>query len=198
MRKKGYRLTRYADDWVVTCKSRSEAISALTTARRILEKLEVTLQSEKTHIVHVRQGFEFLGYKIKRGSQKLKLATERIRSGVVQGDLYAYARDKSIKHFTEQIRQRTRRKAPVGTKELIEEINPVIRGWGNYYCNAHVRKLFNRLDRWIVRRIWSHRRKRWRNTGWKELPRTILYGDMGLVNLISLIPAIVTARRQPL
>jgi group II intron reverse transcriptase/maturase len=198
MRKKGYRLTRYADDWVVTCKSRSEAISALTTARRILEKLEVTLQSEKTHIVHVRQGFEFLGYKIKRGSQKLKLATERIRSGVVQGGLYAYPRDKSIKHFTEQIRQRTRRKAPVGTKELIEEINPVIRGWGNYYCNAHVRKLFNRLDRWIVRRIWSHRRKRWRNTGWKELPRTILYGDMGLVNLISLIPAIVTARRQPL
>ena len=198
MRKKGYRLTRYADDWVVTCKSRPEAISALTTARRILEKLEVTLQSEKTHIVHVRQGFEFLGYKIKRGSQKLKLATERIRSGVVQGDLYAYPRDKSIKHFTEQIRQRTRRKAPIGTKELIEEINPVIRGWGNYYCNAHVRKLFNRLDRWIVRRIWSHRRKRWRNTGWKELSRTILYGDMGLVNLISLIPAIVTARRQPL
>lgn len=194
MRKNGYRLTRYADDWVVTCKSRSEAVSALAAARRILEKLEVTLHIEKTHIVHMRQGFEFLGYKIKRGSQKLKLAPQKIRSGVVQGDLYAYPREKSIKHFTEQIRKRTRRKAPVGTKELIEEINPVIRGWGNYYCKAHVRKLFNRFDRWIVQRIWSHRRKRWRNAGWKELPEAILYGEMGLVNLISLIPSIAPAR----
>ena len=194
MRKKGYRLTRYADDWLVTCKSRSEAVSALAAARRILEKLGVTLHSEKTRIVHVRQGFEFLGYKIKRGSLKLNLAPGKIRSGAVQGDLYAYPREKSIKHFTEQIRKRTRRKAPVGTKELIEEINPVIRGWGNYYCKAHVRKLFNRFDRWIVQRIWSHRRKRWRNAGWKELPEAILYGEMGLVNLISLIPSIAPAR----
>jgi hypothetical protein len=194
MRKKGYRLTRYADDWLVTCKSRSEAASALTAANRILEKLGVMLHSEKTRIVHVRQGFEFLGFKLKRGSQKLKLAPDRIRSGVAQGDLYAYPREKSIRHFKEQIRKKTRRKAPVGTRELIEDINPVIRGWGQYYCKAHVRKLFNRLNRWIVQRIWSHRRKRWRNTGWKELPETILYGEMGLVNLIGLIPSIASAR----
>jgi group II intron reverse transcriptase/maturase len=193
MRKKGYRLTRYADDWVVTCKSRSEAVTALTTARRILEKLGVTLHTEKTRVVHVRQGFEFLGYKIKRGSKKLKLSPEKIRSGVVRGDLYAYPREKSIRHFVEQIRKRTKRKAPVGTKELIEEINPVIRGWGNYYCKAHVRKLFNRLDRWIVRRIWSHKFKRWRNTGWKKLPEVSLYREMGLVKLISLIPSIAPA-----
>jgi RNA-directed DNA polymerase len=194
MRKKGYRLTRYADDWLVTCKSRSEAASALTAANRILEKLGVMLQSEKTRIVHVRQGFEFLGFKLKRGSQKLKLAPDRIRSGVAQGDLYVYPREKSIRHFKEQIRQKTRRKVPVGTRDLIEDINPVIRGWGGYYCKAHVRKLFNRLNRWIVQRIWSHRRKRWRNTGWKELPETILYGEMGLVNLIGLIPSIASAR----
>ena len=69
MRKKGYRLTRYADDWVVTCKSRVGGVSAFAMARRMLEKLGVTLHSEKTRIVHVRHGFEFLGYKIKRGSQ---------------------------------------------------------------------------------------------------------------------------------
>jgi hypothetical protein len=141
----------------------------------------------------LRNGFEFLGYKIKRGNQKLRLATEKIRSGAKTGGLYACPREKSIKHFKEQIRQRTRRKAPVDTRNLIEEINPVIRGWGNYYCKSHVRKLFNRLDRWIVRRIWSHRHKRWRNMGWKELPERILYGEMGLVNLISLIPSIVPA-----
>lgn len=193
MRRKGYRLTRYADDWVVTCKSQAEARSALSTARRILDKLGVILHAEKTRIVHVRHGFEFLGYKIKRGRHSLKLNPDKIRSGAVTGGLYAYPREKSIKHFMEQIRERTRRKTPISTEELIDRLNPVIRGWGNYYFKAHVRKLFNRLDRWIVRRIWSHRYKRWRNAGWKKLPEAGLYGELGLVNLISLIPSIATA-----
>jgi group II intron reverse transcriptase/maturase len=193
MRKKGYRLTRYADDWVVTCTSRSEAQAALAAAKRILEKLGVTLHAEKTRIVQVRQGFEFLGFKIKRGKPtSLKLAPEKIRSGVVPGSLYAYPREKSVRHFKEQIRARTRRTASIRTQELI---NPVIRGWGNYYCKAHVRKLFNRLNRWIVRRIRSHRYTRWRNAGWGKLPETCLYGKMGLVNLTSLIPSLASTRR---
>jgi len=198
MRRKGYRLTRYADDWVVTCKTKSEAKSALSTARRILKKLGVTLHAEKSRIVHIRHGFEFLGYKIKRGTRPLKLTTDKIRSGVVVGSLYAYPREKSIRHFMEQIRKKTRRKASITTWELIEELNPIIRGWGNYYCKAHVRKLFNRLDRWIVRRIWSQRHKRWRNTGWKALPRNRLYGEMGLVNLVSLIPSLAPCNMRTL
>jgi hypothetical protein len=196
MRKKGYRLTRYADDWLVTCTSRSEAQAALAAAQRILEKLGVTLHAKKTRIVHVRQGFEFLGFKIKRGKpSSLKLAPDKIRSGVVPGSLYAYPREKSVEHFKEQIRKLTRRKAPVKTQQLIDNINPVIRGWGNYYCKAHVRLLFYRLNTWIVRRIWSHKCKRWRNMGWKKLPHTRLYGEMGLVNLIALIPSLASARK---
>jgi RNA-directed DNA polymerase len=183
---------------VVTCATKAEARAALNTAKKILEKLGVTLQAEKTRIVHVCQGFEFLGYKIKRGSQPLNLTPERIRSGAANGGLYAYPREKSLEHFKEQIRQRTRRKAPLKTQELIEELNPVIRGWGNYYCRAHVRKLFSRLDRWIVRRIWSHKTKRWRNTGWRELPEARLYGELGLVNLISLIPTIASRYNRAL
>ena len=190
MRRKGYRLTRYADDWLVTCKSRREAQVALIAAQRILGQLGVTLHAGKTRIVHVRQGFEFLGYKVKRGSRPLKLAASKIRSGVRGGDLYAYPRAKSIQHFKDQIRARTRRKAPVNTRALIEEINPIIRGWGHYYCKAHVRKLFARLARWIVRRLWSHRYKRWRNCGWRYLPERRLYGEYGLVNLIALIPSL--------
>ena len=190
MRRKGHRLTRWADDWVVTCRTRSEAQAALNTAKKILSKLGVVLHAEKTRIVHIRQGFEFLGYKIKRGSRSLNLTPDRIRSGVVASSLYAFPRDKSIKHFKEQIRKKTRRKAPISVYDLIEELNPVIRGWGNYYCKAHVRRLFNRLDRWILRRIWSFKFKRWRNAGWKKLPEARLYGEMGLVNLISLIPTI--------
>jgi RNA-directed DNA polymerase len=188
---RGYRLTRYADDWVVTCRTRAEAKAALAAAARILEKLGVELQPEKTRIVHVRNGFEFLGYKIKRGERPLQLPTGKIRGGARSGGLYAYPRQKSIQHFNDQIRGLTRRKAPVNTQGLIEEINLVVRGWGNYYCKAHVRKVFNRLDRWIVRRIWSHRYKRWRCCGWKELPAAVLYGEMGLVKLVSLIPSLV-------
>lgn len=190
MRRKGYRLTRFADDWVVTCRTRAEAQSALTFATKVLEKLGVVLNGDKTRIVHVRQGFEFLGYKIKRGSRPLRLPAHKIKSRTRQGSLYAYPRQKSIDHFKEQIRKRTRRKAPLTTGRLIDEINPIIRGWGNYYRKAHVRKLFNRLDRWIRRRIWSHRHKRWRNAGWKTLPESKLHGELGLVSLIKLVPSL--------
>jgi RNA-directed DNA polymerase len=53
MRRKGYQLTRYADDWVITCKSAAEARAALADALRILERLGVHLNPEKTRIVHV-------------------------------------------------------------------------------------------------------------------------------------------------
>jgi len=190
MRHRGYRLTRYADDWVVTCRTRREAERVLVEATKILTALGVELNRDKTRIVHVQHGFEFLGYKIKRGTRRLQLSPERIRSGVRSGDLYAIPRQKSVEQFQDQIRKRTRRKAPVSTQQLIAEINPVIRGWGSHYSKARVRKLFNRLDRWIVRRLWSHRHRRWRCPGWKTLPRSQLYGEYGLVNLISLIPSL--------
>lgn len=195
MRHRGYQLTRYADDWVLTCRSRREAEKALSEATKILKTLGVSLNKEKTRIVHVRQGFEFLGFKLKRGTRPLRLEPGKIRSGVRPGSLYAYPRDKSIQHFKDQIRTRTRRKAPVSTQQLIEEINPIIRGWGLYYCKAHVRKIFNRLNRWTVRRIWSHRYKRWRSCGWKRLPASKLYQEMGLVNLVALIPSLGSPRR---
>ena len=78
----------------------------------------------------------------------------------------------------------------MSTRELIAEINPVIRGWGQYFCKAHIRKLFAQLDRWILRRIWSQRFKRWRCRGWKRLPERQLYGELGLVRLIYLIPSL--------
>ena len=92
------------------------------------------------------------------------------------------------------MRRLARRKAPVSTEELIQEINPVLRGWGHYYKRAHVRRLFNQLNRWVIRRLWSHRFKRWRCCGWKRLPETKLYGELGLVNLVSLIPSLASRR----
>lgn len=160
------------------------------------EELGVQLHPQKTRIVHVRQGFEFLGYKIKRGQRQLRLPPGKICSGVQPGALYAYPREKSIRHFMDQVRALTGRRVPLKTTELIEELNPVLRGWGHHYKRAHVRKLFHRLDGWIVRRIRSHRCKRWRNGGWRQLPETKLYGEYGLVNLVQLIPSIASRKRE--
>ncbi|HEX7424306.1 MAG TPA: group II intron maturase-specific domain-containing protein [Terriglobales bacterium] len=110
-------------------------------------------------------------------------------------ELYAYPREKSIRRFQEQVRQRTKRRVPLATEPLIEALNPLLRGWGEYYKRAHVRRLFNQFDRWIVRRIWSHRFKRWRNSGWKQLPQPVLYGEYGLVNLVGLIPSLASSTR---
>src|SRR5947209_17898659 len=194
MRRKGYRLTRYADDWVVTCSSAAEARAALAAAIRILERLGVRINPRKTRIVHVQNGFEFLGFKIKSGRQ-LRLPPTKIRSGARSGALYAYPKEKSVRRFKEQIRRLSRRRAPVTTEQLIQQMNSVVRGWGHYYKRAHVRRLFHQLDGWIVRRIWSHRFKRWRCRGWKQLPTSKLYDEYGLVNLVQMIPSLATRRR---
>ena len=193
MRGRGYQLTRYADDWVVTCASASQARAAVAAAQRILSELGVQLHPQKTRIVHVRHGFEFLGYKIKRGRQ-LDLPAGKIRSAVRSGALYAYPREKSIRRFMNRVRSLTQRRMPLKTDALIQQLNPMLRGWGEYYKRAHVRKIFNRLDRWVVRRIWSHRFKRWRCAGWHVLPAAKLYGELGLVNLVGLIPSIASQR----
>src|SRR6202035_3589563 len=99
MRLRGYQLTRYADDWVVTCRSAVEAHAAVDAAHRILKQLGVEVHPQKTRVVHVRDGFEFLGYKIKRGKRKLYLPESKIRSQARQGALYAYPKEKSGARF---------------------------------------------------------------------------------------------------
>lgn len=189
MTKKGFKLTRFADDWLIVCKSRLEAVKALQTAKEELGKLGLTLHPEKTRITNIKWGFEFLGYKIKQG-KGLKLPKNKIKATMNSQNLYAYPNDKSIKRFMDTIRQRTKRKIPITLKELVDNINPVIRGWGTYYRKAYVRKLFNQLDRWIVRRLWNHQYKKWRNPGWRMYPNKRLYMEYGLVNLIQLIPSL--------
>jgi RNA-directed DNA polymerase len=185
----GFQLTRYADDWLVVCRTREEAERALASARAVLEEqLGLRIHPEKTRIVHVSQGFEFLGYKIGLGKGL------RFKSG--GSGLYAIPRQRSVDRFKDKVRALTRRRIAVPLEELVYVLNPVIRGWGMYYRRANVRRLFNRLNRWIVRRIWGWRFKRWRNAGWRTLPEKRLYGEYGLVNLLQLIPSMRDYYRQ--
>jgi RNA-directed DNA polymerase len=187
MRWNGKDITRFADDWVVLCKTITEARKVLEDAKVILGSMGLILHPEKTRITHINDGFEFLGYKLKRG-KGLKLPRHKIKKGPNKQNFYVIPTEKSVKRFMETIRNRTKRKVPMTLGELVDWINPVIRGWGNYYRKAHVRKLFNKLQRWITRRLWSNRIKRWRNAGWKRYPVKMLYSFYGLVNLTSLIP----------
>jgi RNA-directed DNA polymerase len=191
MTAEGFRLTRWADDFVVLCQTRAEARRALAVAERFLrEELGVELHPQKTRIVHVSQGFEFLGYKVKQGTG-FRLPAHRRRGRSNPRNLYAVPREKSVKRFQEQIRALTRRKAPLKLREVIERINPVIRGWGHFYRKADVRRLFHRLDGWVERRIYSFLAKRWRNPMWRTYPTRRLIEEVGLVRLTHLIPGLV-------
>ena len=189
MTRRGHKLTRFADDWLVLCRTRAEAQQALNEATAILNSLGLTLHPEKTRIVHITLGFEFLGYKLKKG-RGLKLPESKLSKKPNAQGMYAVPKEQSVKRFKQQIRLKTKRKVPLTLKEIINEINPIIRGWGTYYRKAHVRKLFSRLKGWIVHRLWSHQLKRWRNRGWRQYPEKVLYDRYGLVNLIRLIPDI--------
>jgi RNA-directed DNA polymerase len=192
MTAEGFRLTRWADDFVVLCQTKEEAQRALAIAKRVLrEELGVTLHPQKTRMVHISQGFEFLGYKVKQGTG-FRLPAHRRRGRSNPCNLYAVPREKSVKRFQDQIRALTRRKAPLKLRELIERINPVIRGWGHFYRKADVRRLFHRLDGWIEHRLYSFLAKRWRNPMWRIYPTRRLIGEFGLVRLTHLIPVLST------
>ena len=136
MERAGFQLTRYADDWLLVCRTREEAERALASACAVLEgELGLRVHPEKTRIVHVSQGFEFLGYKIGLGRGL------RFKQGGI--GLYAIPRQRSVDRFKDKVRALTRRRIAVPLEELIRDLNPVIRGWGMYYRRANVRRLFN-------------------------------------------------------
>ena len=85
MRRKGYQVTRYADDWVVTCQSAAEARAAMVAARQILEQLGVDLHPQKTRVVHVRQGFEFLAIRSSEASGDSGCCPTRSKAGYGKG-----------------------------------------------------------------------------------------------------------------
>jgi RNA-directed DNA polymerase len=189
MAQAGFALTRYADDWLIVCRSKSEAERALASARAVLEgELGLQLHPEKTRIVHITRGFAFLGYKIGRG--------RGLRYKAGGPGLYAVPTDRSLKRFKDKVRTATNRRNPKDLEGVLDELNPIVRGWGNYYRRAHVRRLYNRLNGWIVLRVWGHQYKHWRNAGWRHLPERRLYGELGLVNLLQLIPSMESYYRQ--
>jgi RNA-directed DNA polymerase len=134
---RGHRMVRYADDFVVLCKSHEEAAAALAAIRAWVAENGLRLHPDKTHVGDCRlagQGFEFLGYRFEAGRR--------------------WVRKKSLTRLKDNIRVKTRRTRGVSLARIVDDLNPMLRGWFGYFKHAHP-STFLALDKFIRRRIRS-------------------------------------------
>ena len=142
MTERGYKVVRFADDFVVMAKSKRKAKRAYEVVKEIIEnKLDLTLHPDKTVITNFGNGFVFLGFEFINWR-------------------YKRPRKKAFKAFKDKVRKVTKRNQPWDIEFIIGALNPKIRGWGNYFSHGNVKKLFRRLDKWIRMRLRSYIEKK--------------------------------------
>lgn len=135
------------------------------------------LHPEKTKIVHAYyDGFEFLGCLFKAG--------------------YIRPKDQSIDSFKDKVRHITRRQQPRTLKMVIDRLNPVIRGWGNYFRYSNVKTRYKALDEWIRMRLRSFLEKKKAVVHQNQRIYNWTLKFQGLVSLYELLPRPFPARGQ--
>jgi RNA-directed DNA polymerase len=142
-----YRMVRYADDFVVLCKSREEAEAALVRIRAWVKDNGLRLHPDKTHIGDCRnrgEGFEFLGYRFEAGGR--------------------FVRKKSLDRLKDSIRAKTKRTCGQSLARIIESLNRTLRGWFNYFKQAHP-NTFPAVDQFVRRRLRAILRKQAKRPG---------------------------------
>jgi RNA-directed DNA polymerase len=141
MAERGHKMVRYADDFVILCKSKEEARRALEEVKGWTEKNGLELHPHKTRLVDAREkgGFDFLGYHFERG--------------------YRWPRKKSLKQFRDKIRGKTKRTRGDSLQTIIRDVNRILYGWFEYYKHSH-KTTYNTLDGWVRMRLRSILRKR--------------------------------------
>ena len=136
---------RYADDAVVVCRTEKQARQALEVIERIMKKLKLTLHPDKTKIVNIqKEGFDFLGFHFHKMKSK--------RTGKLVP--YAWPSTKAMNKMRDTIRDITGRNNLRKTmQEIVDKLNPIIRGWRNYYSAGNSTKKFQDLDRYVRKRL---------------------------------------------
>jgi RNA-directed DNA polymerase len=135
MERNGYKMVRYADDFVILCASEDEAKAALRQVAAWVCENGLTLHPDKTRIgdsLQPGQGFEFLGYRFEGGRR--------------------FVRDKSLKALKDKVRIRTIRSRGDSLGRIIADLNPMLRGWFGYFKHARPR-LYRRLNGFVRRRL---------------------------------------------
>ena len=144
---------RYADDGIVMCRDRAEAERALALVRDTLAAMGLALHADKTKIVDLREGregFDFLGCHFQaRMSGRL---WEQKRRRVYY--LHRWPSQRSMKRARAKIKALTgRNRCHQDIREIIAMLNPILRGWGNYFRTGNAAKKFNQLDRYVAWRL---------------------------------------------
>ncbi len=146
-------LVRYADDFVIMCRTPGQAQAALEHARTILASMGLELHPDKTRVIDQRvgrEGFDFLGCHFRaRMSGRL---WEQKR--VVRYYLHRWPSQAAMKRLREKVRDRTgASRGGTRIEWVIEDLNPILRGWGNYFRTGNAANKFTQVDDYVVRRL---------------------------------------------
>jgi RNA-directed DNA polymerase len=145
-------LVRYADDWALLCRSERDANAALELARDVLAGLGLELHPEKTRVVDLRDGrdgFDFLGCHF-----RARVSGRMLERGVRRYYLHRWPSQRSMKRVRAKIRAKTGRGwAGRDIREVIADINPILRGWGSYFRTGNANTKFVQIDDYVVRRL---------------------------------------------
>lgn len=149
----GVVLVRYADDFVLMCRSVGQAEAALVRAGEILSGMGLELHPDKTRVVDLREGlegFDFLGCHFRARMSGRLWEQKRIRCYY----LHRWPSQSAMKRIRAKIRALTganRGGAPI--EWVIEDLNPILRGWGNYFRTGNAAKKFGQVDDYVWRRL---------------------------------------------
>lgn len=146
-------LVRYADDFVILTRTPAQAEAALAGARDILAGLRLQLHPEKTRVVDLREGregFDFLGCHF-HARMSGRLWEQR---RIVRYYLHRWPNARAMKRLREKVRDRTgRNRAGVAIEKVIADLNPILRGWGNYFHTGNAAKKFGQVDDYVWKRL---------------------------------------------
>lgn len=188
-------LVRYADDFVAMCATESQAKEALRRIGLVMNRLGLTLHPAKTRLVDLRRGkesFVFLGCTLRK--------KRSIQRWPDKHYMQRWPSPKATKKLRDRVRELTSKKrSGKDVKQIIAELTPVLRGWGNYFRTGNADREFNKMDGFVFKslRRWQYRRGGQRPTKRAPFTGELLYG-MGLHKLMGTVkyPAQATPRRS--
>ena len=167
------KLVRYADDFVIICRTKHDAETAMQKVAQVMELLKLTLHPTKTRVVDMGQdGFDFLGFHFHKKKSR--------KSGKLLP--YIWASPKSMMNIRRKIHFITERKRLSNTPdEVIKFLNMVIRGWRNYFRIGNCALKFQQLDRYVRYRLEQWVRAKLGSRGqWNEIAFRALITQLGL------------------
>lgn len=172
-RKRGgatYRIIRYADDFVImVAGAKAHAEALWDEVAEVITPLGLKVSVAKSRVCHLDEGFDFLGFHIQR----------RLKQGTQKMCVYTYPSKKSLLTILGKVRALTRRAEHPSLEVLLSRLNPVVRGWCNYFRHGVSKATFGYLDAFIWHRVTQWIRKRHPRITWQELFRRFLTGRPG-------------------